>query len=191
MTDWKSIVSERFLETSRNFEVLTRQSADDAARIGLKIAERMRAGGMTMFCGNGGSAADAQHLAAELQGRFLFDRRPMASMALTTNTSTLTAIGNDYGYDQVFDRQVIGLGRAQDVLVSLSTSGNSRNVVRAIDAAKVMGIYTVGLTGAEGGAMASICDDCIRVPSDHTARIQEMHIAIGHMLCEIIEQELA
>lgn len=189
MTDYTQIVAERLAETARNYRTLSDQAAD-IARIGQAITERMRSGGMTMFCGNGGSAADAQHLAAELQGRFLHDRRPMASVALTTNTSTLTAIGNDYGYDQVFDRQVIGLGRPDDVLVGLSTSGNSRNVIRAVEAARGMGIYTLGLTGAGGGAMAEICDDCICVPSDHTARIQEMHIAVGHMLCEIIEAEL-
>lgn len=189
MTDYSQTVISRLEETARNYQTLTAQ-ASAISRIGLTIVERMRDGGLTMFCGNGGSAADAQHLAAELQGRFLHDRRPMSSVALTTNTSTLTAIGNDYGYDQVFDRQVIGLGRPSDVLVGLSTSGNSRNVIRAIEAAKDMGIYTLGLTGSGGGAMAEICDDCIRVPSDHTARIQEMHIAVGHMLCEIIEAEL-
>jgi len=189
MTDYTQTVTDRFEETARNYRTLTDQ-ATEIARIGLAITERMRNGGMTMFCGNGGSAADAQHLAAELQGRFLYDRKPMASVALTTNSSTLTAIGNDYGYDQVFDRQVIGLGRPGDVLVGLSTGGNSRNVIRAIEAAKDMGLYTLGLTGSGGGAMAGLCDDCIRVPSDHTARIQEMHIGIGHMLCEIIEVEL-
>lgn len=189
MKDYTDTVAARFEETAGNYRALAGQAAK-VARIGHVIAARMKAGGMTMFCGNGGSAADAQHLAAELQGRFLHDRKPMASMALTTNTSTLTAIGNDYGYDEVFDRQVIGLGRKTDVLVGLSTSGNSRNVIRAIEAARAIGIYTLGLTGEDGGGMGQICDDCIRVPSSHTARIQEMHIGIGHMLCEIIEQEL-
>lgn len=189
MTKWDAAVADRFLETAENLKKLTEQ-APDIARIGLAIAGRMKLGGMVMFCGNGGSAADSQHLAAELQGRFLLDRKPLASVALTTNTSTMTAIGNDYGYDEIFDRQVIGLGRENDVLVGLSTSGNSGNVVRAIEAARSKNIYTIGMTGSGGGKMAAICDDCIRVPSAHTARIQEMHIAIGHMLCEIIEKEM-
>lgn len=189
MKDYTGTVVARFEETARNYQALTGQAAE-ISRIGATMAERMKAGGMTMFCGNGGSAADAQHLAAELQGRFLHDRRPMASVALTTNSSTLTAIGNDYGYDHVFDRQVTGLGRKGDVLVGLSTSGNSRNVIRAVEAAREIGVYTLGLTGESGGAMGRICDDCIRVPSAHTARIQEMHIAVGHMLCEILEEEL-
>lgn len=189
MSDLTQTVADRFRETARNYETLTSQAAE-IARIGLAISTRMKQGGMTMFCGNGGSAADAQHLAAELQGRFLYDRRPLASVALTTNSSTITAIGNDYGFDEVFDRQVIGLGKPHDIVVGLSTSGSSRNVIRAFEAAKTRGIYTLGLTGAGGGAMAGIADDCIRVPADHTARIQEMHIAVGHMLCEIIEKEL-
>ena len=189
MSDLAQTVAERFLETSRNFQALTAQ-ASEIARIGLLIAERMQQGGMAMFCGNGGSAADAQHIAAELQGRFLFDRRPLSSVALTTNSSALTAISNDYGYDQVFDRQVIGLGKPFDIVVGLSTSGKSRNIIRALEAAKGLGIYTLGLTGASGGDMVGLADDCICVPSDHTARIQEMHIAVGHMLCEIIEEQL-
>lgn len=189
MKSYTETVIARLEETARNYQALTSQAAD-ISRIGHVIADRMQQGGMAMFCGNGGSAADAQHLAAELQGRFLHDRKPMSSVALTTNSSILTAIGNDYGYDEVFDRQVTGLGRPVDIVVGLSTSGNSRNVIRAIEVAKTMGIYTLGLTGEGGGAMADLCDDCIRVPSGHTARIQEMHIAIGHMICEIIEERL-
>ena len=189
MSNYSGMVKERFDETSRNFAELTAQ-VEDIAKVALLIAERMAKGGIVMFCGNGGSAADAQHLAAELQGRFIFDRRPLAAAALTTNTSTLTAIGNDYGFDQVFDRQVIGLGRPDDVVIGLSTSGNSSNVIRAFKAARDMGILTVGLTGRQGGKMSEISDICLKVPSDHTARIQEMHIAIGHALCEILEKEL-
>lgn len=189
MTNFNDTVTQRFMETSQNFKALCDQSAE-IARIGMQITERMRRGGMVMFCGNGGSAADAQHLAAELQGRFLHDRRPLASVALTTNTSIITAIGNDYGYEQIFDRQLIGLGKEHDTIIGLSTSGNSENVLRAFGAAKERDIYSVGLCGGTGGKMAAVADDCINVPSTHTARIQEMHIAIGHMLCEIIEQEL-
>ena len=187
MKDYSGPVAARLAEMVRNYQVLMDHHAD-IARIGVLIGTRMKQGATTMFCGNGGSAADAQHLAAELQGKFLHDREPMSSVALNANTSTLTAIANDYGYEEVFDRQVIGLGREGDVLVGLSTSGDSVNVLRAIAAAKSRGIYTLGITGATGGAMRECCDDIICVPSDHTARIQEMHIGVGHILCEIIEE---
>lgn len=189
MSDYSNLVYSRLEETAQNFEIL-KEKSDSIARAALEISKRMAKGGLVMFCGNGGSAADAQHLAAELQGRFIFDRKPLAATALTTNTSTLTAIGNDYGFDEVFDRQVIGLGKPGDVLIGLSTSGNSKNVIRGFDAALKIGILTIGLTGSGGGAMAEVCDICLKVPSDHTARIQEMHIAIGHALCEIIERKL-
>ncbi|PTX57735.1 D-sedoheptulose 7-phosphate isomerase [Litoreibacter ponti] len=187
--DYETVIRERFRETAQNYEKLT-ANAEQIQKVSLEIVARMRRGGCVYFCGNGGSAADAQHLAAELQGRFLHDRRPLSSIALTTNTSTLTAIGNDYGYAQIFDRQLRGLGQTEDVLVGLSTSGNSENIMLAMATAREMGIYAVGLTGSTGGAMADACDTCIRVPADHTARIQEMHIAVGHMMCEIVEQEL-
>jgi len=175
-----------FEESSGNYAKLA-EAADAIAEAALKIADRMRRGGKVMFCGNGGSAAGAQHLAAELQGRYLRERSPLAAIALTANSSTLTAIANDYGYGQVFARQVGALGKAEDVLVAISTSGNSRNVIEALKAAKGIGMFTVGLTGSSGGALAEICDALIRVPSDHTPRIQEMHIGVGHMICEIIE----
>ena len=144
-----------------------------------------------MFCGNGGSAADAQHLAAELMGRFMIDRAPLPAMALTVNSSAMTAIANDYSYEEVFDRQLRGIGRSGDVLVAISTSGNSGNVVRAIEAAREINILTIGLTGESGGRMGNLCDICIRVPSASTPRIQEMHIAVGHCLCELVEAALA
>jgi D-sedoheptulose 7-phosphate isomerase len=143
-----------------------------------------------IFCGNGGSAADAQHLAAELMGRFLFDRRPLPSLSLTVDTSALTAIGNDYGFDNVFARQLRGIGATGDVLVGMSTSGNSANVVKAFEAAREMGIATVGLTGAGGGKMAVLSDILIAVPHNQTNHIQEAHIAIGHMICAIVERDL-
>lgn len=152
--------------------------------------ERVREGGKVIFCGNGGSAADAQHLAAELMGRFMIDRAPLAAMALNVNTSTITAIGNDYSYDEIFERQLRGIGRQGDVLIGLSTSGNSRNVICAIEAAREMGIFTIGLTGESGGGMSNLCDICIRVPSGSTPRIQEMHIAVGHSICEWVEAAL-
>lgn len=151
----------------------------------------IRGGGKVMFCGNGGSAADAQHLAAELEGRFLIDRAPLPAMALTVNTSSLTAIANDFGYDEVFARQVRGIGRHGDVLVGISTSGNSANVVAALQAAREGGIVTIGLVGAGGGRMEPLCDLCLKVPSAATPRIQEMHILVGHIVCDIVERTLA
>lgn len=189
MTNAEDIVRARLLASADNFRVLS-EDAGAVASLALRIADLMKAGGLAMFCGNGGSAADAQHLAAELQGRFLRDRRPFASVALTTNTSTMTAIGNDYGFDDIFARQVLGLGRKGDIVVGISTSGNSGNVLRALEAGRKIGAFTVGLTGSAGGAMKALCDTCICVPSDETPRIQEMHIAVGHAICEIVEQIL-
>ena len=144
-------------------------------------------GNKVIFCGNGGSAADSQHLAAELMGRYKVDRDPMAAISLTVDTSALTAIGNDYGYDQVFSRQLKGIGKKGDVLVGISTSGNSRNILDAFTVAKELGIRTVALTGESGGAMKSQADLCLNVPSSVTNNIQEMHIACGHLICGIVE----
>lgn len=147
-------------------------------------------GKKVIFCGNGGSAADAQHLAAELMGRFLFDRDPMAAVSLTVDTSALTAIGNDYGFENVFSRQLRGIGMSGDVLFGLSTSGNSANVVKAFEVARSMGITTIGLTGAGGGKMAELSDVLIAVPHKQTNHIQEAHIAIGHIICAMVEDNL-
>ena len=152
--------------------------------------DAIRGGGKVIFCGNGGSAADSQHLAAELMGRFLKDREPMASIALTVDTSALTAIGNDYGFDHVFARQLRGIGRAGDVLIGISTSGNSSNVLKAFEVAAELGIKTVALTGQSGGRMAGKCDILLNVGSEQTNHIQEAHITIGHMLCAVIEDTL-
>lgn len=141
------------------------------------------------FLGNGGSAADSQHLAAEFVGRFVRERRGLPAISLTTNTSTLTAVANDYGFERVFARQVEALVRPGDVVVGLSTSGNSPNVLRALEQAKQIGAVTVGLTGRTGGKMAAVCDLCLRVPSEVTARIQEAHILIGHLVCELVDEE--
>lgn len=159
-------------------------------KAGRRLATALVAGGKIMFCGNGGSAADSQHLASELTGRFIKDRRPLSGLALTTDSSALTCIGNDYSFDDVFVRQVQGLGRAGDALIGISTSGNSANVLRAIEAARAMGIYTLGLLGRDGGKLAGLCDDIIIVPHGVTARIQEAHILIGHTLCGLIEAEM-
>lgn len=146
--------------------------------------------GNTIFwCGNGGSAADAQHIAAELVGRFERDRRAIASIALTTDTSILTSVGNDYGFDSIFQRQVEALVRPGDVLVGLSTSGNSQNVLRAVEQANSQGAITIGLLGRDGGKLKGVCRLALIVPAQNTARIQEMHGLIGHILCDLIERE--
>lgn len=147
-------------------------------------------GGKLMLCGNGGSAADSQHLAAELTGRFVKDRRPLAAVALSTDTSALTSIANDYGFDDVFSRQVTALGRQGDCLIAISTSGNSRNALRAAEAAHAAGMCVIGLLGRDGGALRALCDVAIIVPSTTTARIQEAHIFIGHVLCAMVEDAL-
>lgn len=143
-----------------------------------------------LFCGNGGSAADAQHLAAELSGRFYFDRPPLFAEALHVNTSYLTAVANDYSYDDIYARLVKAKGRPGDVLIGLSTSGNSANIVKALDEARSCQMVTIGFTGESGGKMRSLCDYLIAVPSTDTPRIQEAHITIGHLMCEMIEATL-
>jgi D-sedoheptulose 7-phosphate isomerase len=150
----------------------------------------LRQGGKLMFCGNGGSAADSQHLAAELTGRLVHDRRPLAAMALSTDTSALTCIANDYAFDQVFARQVQALGRPGDSLIAISTSGNSGNVIAAVQIAREIGVKTIGLLGRDGGRLRELCDVSVIVPSSTTARIQEAHILLGHTLCGMIEQSL-
>ena len=169
-----------------NFRALERQ-AELVARAAEMMIAALKAGNKVMFCGNGGSAADSQHLAAELMGRYMRDRRPLPALSLTVDTSALTAIGNDYGYDEVFARQLRGIGAKGDVLVGISTSGNSANVVKAIAAAREMGIRTIALTGETGGKLASATDLCIAVPASKTNEIQEMHIAIGHIVCGLVE----
>ena len=147
-------------------------------------------GKKTILAGNGGSAADAQHIAAELVGRYGFDRPSLASLALTTDSSNLTAIGNDYGYDKVFSRQLEGMGDDGDLFIGISTSGNSQNIINAFRSAKETGITTVALVGKDGGLMAELADIALVVPSHQTPRIQETHILIGHIICDIIEKEL-
>ena len=146
-------------------------------------------GNKVLFCGNGGSAADSQHLAAEFVGRFQKERKGLPAIALTVDTSILTAVANDYGYDTVFARQVQALGDPGDVLVGISTSGNSKNVLLAVEEAKAKGITCIGMTAEGGGKMADACDICLAVPSEVTARVQEMHILMGHILCELVDHE--
>jgi D-sedoheptulose 7-phosphate isomerase len=155
------------------------------------IAGSLAAGGLLLVAGNGGSAADAQHIVAELTGRFLRERQPLRALALHGNTSSLTAIGNDYGYERVFARELTAHGRPGDVLLAISTSGNSPNILSAIEAARQCKVAVIGLTGESGGQMRLACDLCLCVPSKSTARIQEMHITIGHAICELLEERLA
>ena len=147
-------------------------------------------GNKVLFCGNGGSAADAQHLAAELSGRFYFDREPLDAEALHVNTSYLTAVANDYSYDEIFSRLVKAKGKRGDILIDISTSGNSANIIKAFETANEMGIITVGMTGETGGKMKNISDYLLNVPSKDTPRIQESHILIGHIICELIEKRI-
>jgi len=153
-------------------------------------AEALCQGIRIYFCGNGGSAADAQHLAAELSGRYLYDRPPLPAEALHVNTSYLTAVANDYSYDEVYSRVLQGIGHTGDVLIAISTSGNSGNILRAIETAQDLGMIIVGMTGRSGGKMKNVCDFLLNVPSDETPRIQESHIMIGHIICEIIESTI-
>ncbi len=155
-----------------------------------RCVQAIAKGKKVMFCGNGGSAADAQHLAAEIVGRFQKERGAFAGLALTTDTSILTAVGNDYGFDDIFARQVEGLGQTGDVLIGLSTSGNSANVVKAMEKAREMGMNAFSFTGGTGGKLAEMCDLSFVVPSTTTARIQEMHILAGHILCELMEHDV-
>lgn len=158
----------------------------------IKIADALtaalRAGGKVMLCGNGGSAADAQHIATELMGRYESEREPVAALALTTDTSALTAISNDYGFEHVFARQVRGLGKKGDVLIGLSTSGKSPNVLAALDAAREMGIVTIGFTGKKGGDLSSCCDIVLNAPSDRTPVIQQIQMTAAHIVCGLVEQ---
>lgn len=147
-------------------------------------------GHKVLLAGNGGSAADAQHIAGELLSRLNYDRGPLAAIALTTDSSVLTAVGNDYGYESVFERQVLGLGQAGDVLIAISTSGRSPNILRAIAAGRKNGLAIVGLTGSTGGEMAQCCDLCLCAPSDSTALIQQLHITAAHIICGLIEERL-
>ncbi len=158
--------------------------------VSLKCVEVYKNGNKTLIAGNGGSAADAQHIAGEFVSKFYFDRPGLASIALTTNTSIMTAIGNDYGYEKLFSRQVQANGVKGDMFIGISTSGNSANVIEALKECKEKGIITVGLTGEKGGKMAEICDYCIKVPSNETPRIQEAHILIGHIICAVVEEAI-
>jgi len=188
--DIGNVVAASFLE---HVETATRtqgELAEAVAVVGRVLARSLEQGGAILWCGNGGSASDSQHIAAELVGRFKENRRPLRSIALSTDTSVLTCIGNDFGYEEVFSRQVEAIGRPGDVLVGISTSGRSPNVNAAFTTARSVGVTTVGLLGKGGGDAVGLVDHALVVPSASTARIQEAHILIGHVFCEIIESEL-
>ncbi|MBK6931897.1 MAG: D-sedoheptulose 7-phosphate isomerase [Saprospirales bacterium] len=187
----------KIIEISVRESIAVKQAllADEALLQNIEsLAQHMirsfRQGGKVLFCGNGGSAADAQHIAAELSGRFYTDRPPLFAEALHVNTSYLTAVANDYGYEQVFSRMVQAAGRPGDILVAISTSGNSESILRATAMAHQQGMLVAGLTGASGGRLASTCDVLLNVPSADTPRIQEAHILIGHILCAMVEAAL-
>ncbi len=163
---------------------------DSVSRAAETITDAFRKGKRVYFCGNGGSAADAQHLAAEFSGRFYSDRKALPADALHCNTSYLTAVANDYSYDAVYARLIEGIGQEGDVLVGLSTSGNSPNIVRALEKAREKKIVTIGFTGEQGGKMRSLCDYLLNVPSTDTPRIQESHILLGHIICQLVEESL-
>lgn len=179
-----------FTESSKMHAVAAESLSEVVAEAATAVTGALRAGNKVLLCGNGGSAADAQHVAAELAGRLRLERGGLPAIALTVNSSIMTALANDYGYEMVFARQVEALGCEGDVLVGISTSGRSPNVVKALEAARAGGVVTVGLTGRDAGKMRDLCDHLIAVPTDDTQRIQEIHIAAGHAICEIVETEL-
>jgi D-sedoheptulose 7-phosphate isomerase len=188
----KALVAERI---QNNLDLSRSMLSDGAflqliAEAGDALVNQLRAGRKVLFFGNGGSAADAQHLAAELTGRFQMERRALPGLALNSNTSSLTAIANDYSFEEVYARQIESFGNRGDAAVGLSTSGQSRNVLRALQVARGQGLVTVAFTGRTGGLLKPVVDFCLCVPSENTARIQEMHILVGHILCEIIERDL-
>ncbi len=172
-------------------EILNNNKLISAIETSIKIiTDTFKNGGKVLFCGNGGSAADAQHLAAELSGRFYFDREPLPAEAMHVNTSYLTAVANDYSYNEIYARYLKSSGKKGDVLVGISTSGNSKNIVRAFEQAKKMQVKTIALTGESGGKLKEIADIIINVPSNDTPRIQESHILIGHIICEFVEKNI-
>lgn len=185
-------ISELLEESIKVKEDLCKQASElkKIERVSEIIVKALKKGKKVVLFGNGGSAADAQHIACELAGKFKLERRGLPAVALTTNTSVLTAIGNDYGYDKVFSRQVEGMVNPGDVVIGISTSGNSANVIEGMEAAKERRALTVGLTGATGGKLGKVVDICVKVPSKDTPRIQEAHITIGHIICQLVEEGL-
>jgi D-sedoheptulose 7-phosphate isomerase len=185
-------IAAQLAETAANLQAMSADAALHAAigAVAAACIAALRQGNKLLFAGNGGSASDAQHMAGELISRFHYDRPGLPAFSLATDTSVLTAIGNDYGYEHLFARQIEAVGNAGDVFIGISTSGRSPNILKALQVARAKNLLTVGLTGRAGGQMPDLCDHCLRVPSDSTPRIQEGHIAIGHTICLLIEQQL-
>jgi D-sedoheptulose 7-phosphate isomerase len=186
----KELIYYSFIESADLKRAFVEENREKIYTVFLEIAKRVKEGRKILLCGNGGSAADCQHIAAELVGRFGMERRALPAIALTTDTSILTAVGNDYSFDRIFERQVGALGEEGDVLIAISTSGNSKNVVNAALKAKEKKLLTVGFSGRDGGELAKVVDHCFVVKSFSTPRIQEVHITLGHVLCDFIEKYL-
>ncbi len=186
----RELIYYSFLESADLKREFIEENRERIFTVFKEIAERVKGGNKVLLCGNGGSAADCQHIAAELVGRFNMERRALPAIALTTDTSILTAVANDYSFDRIFERQVEALGQEGDVLIGISTSGNSENVLKAVEKAKEMGILTVGFLGRDGGKLAGAVDHAFIVKSFSTPRIQEVHITLGHVLCDFIEKYL-
>lgn len=183
----RRVISDHLREHAQVISQLEAEVGNGVATVAKLISDAISSGNTIFWCGNGGSASDSQHLAAEFVGRFRNNRRPLAAIALSTDTSVITCIANDFGYEEIFSRQIEALGHAGDVLVAISTSGNSQNVIRAVNVANKNALKTIGLLGASGGELKNLVNYPILVPSNSTARIQESHILIGHMLCDLTE----
>ena len=188
--DLRGLISSHLSEHKDVLSKLDENIIDTINVISAKVSKCLSLGGTIFWCGNGGSAADSQHLAAELVGRFKKDRAPLRSVALTTDTSVLTCISNDYNYETVFSRQIEALARHGDVLIGISTSGQSKNILRAFHSANSMGVNTIGLLGKDGGSIVTVAAESLIVPSESTARIQEIHILVGHIICDFVESNL-
>jgi D-sedoheptulose 7-phosphate isomerase len=186
----RELIQRKIEESIRVKQQFSDELLSDIELAAQKIISSYRNGGKLLLFGNGGSAADAQHIACELVGRFLMERRPLSAIALNTNASVLTCLGNDYGYEQIFRRQVEAMARPEDVVFAISTSGNSANIISAVEAAKTIGSATIGMTGLSGGQMKGLVDVLLNVPSTEAPRIQESHILIGHIICELVERSV-
>ena len=189
----KILISTNLMQSILAKEAFAKEAADDILRVTDWMVQVFAKGGKLLIFGNGGSAADAQHLAAEFVNRFLINRRPLPALALTTDTSVLTSIGNDFSFEQIFSKQIEAFGKPEDLALGISTSGNSPNVIKAMQAARAIGMKTVGLTGGvvrPGGDLAAYCDLVLNVPSDATPHIQETHLWVEHLLCEIVEKQM-
>ena len=186
----KEIITKNYKESIYCKEAFFKQNLQMIIQSAELVADTFKAGNKLLICGNGGSSADAQHLAAEFVNRFMIERPPLPAVALSTDTSIITSIGNDYTFDQVFSKQIKAIGKEGDVLLAISTSGDSKNIILAVKVARDMGIKTIGLTGKGGGKMAKMVDILLNVDSDVTARIQEVHITAGHIICELVDHIL-